>query len=290
MKRTCLAAVAPALFLGLSLALLPEAHGAGDAPAAVGEKSPTVAEAGSAAGPRSQAPDATTEAVAGGDENMRYFLIPQRPGAEAPEKGFGLLVVMPGGGGGADFRPFVENVAKNALPDGYLVAELVSVQWSERQGTVWPTRTNLVQGAKFTTEDFVEAVVKEVGAGYKLDQRRIFTLSWSSSGPAAYAVSLQEKTAVTGSFVAMSVFKPDTLPPLAAAKGRAYYVYHSPEDLVCPIRMARAARDALSAAGATVTFVEYSGGHGWRLERAFADIRKGIDWLEGIVTGRGADE
>ena len=217
-------------------------------------------------------------------EDMRYFLIPQRPGAEAPADGFGLLIVMPGGGGGADFRPFVENIAGNGLPDGYLVAQLVSVKWTDGQVIVWPTRTSRVQGAKFTTEDFVEAVVKDVGAAYKLDTRRIFTLSWSSSGPAAYAVSLQKETPVTGSFVAMSVFKPDTLPPLAAAKGRAYYIYHSPQDRVCPIRMASAGRDALSAAGATVEFVEYGGGHGWSSGNVFGDIRKGVDWLEKAVT------
>jgi len=76
---------------------------------------------------------------------------------------------------------------------------------------------------EFTTEEFLTAVVKDMGARHRLDPKRIFTLSWSSSGPACYAASLTEGTPVTGSLIAMSEFKPDLLPDLAAAKARAYY-------------------------------------------------------------------
>ena len=62
---------------------------------------------------------------AGGNENMRYFLM--GPKAKAPASGYALLVVMPGGGGGADFQGFVENILTEALPDQYLVAQLVAV-------------------------------------------------------------------------------------------------------------------------------------------------------------------
>ena len=74
---------------------------------------------------------------------------------------------------------------------------------------------------KFTTEEFVEAVVTDVKKKVKVDPDYVFTLTWSSSGPAAYAISLQEKTQVTGSYVAMSVFVPNKLPALSKAKGRA---------------------------------------------------------------------
>ena len=88
-----------------------------------------------------------------------------------------------------------------------------------------------------------------------------------------------EKPVVAGSLIAMSVFKPDLLPDLKAAKGHAYYLYHSPDDRACPFRMAEAAEKALGDAGAKTTLVKYDGGHGWRGD-VFGDIRTGIEWLE----------
>ena len=45
---------------------------------------------------------------AGKDEKKRYFLVGPHQGVAAPKKGYGLLVVMPGGDGSADFHPFVD--------------------------------------------------------------------------------------------------------------------------------------------------------------------------------------
>jgi hypothetical protein len=165
---------------------------------------------------------------AGSDPLMRYFLI----GAHAPEpaSGYKLLVVLPGGAGSAGFNPFIRRVWKNALPPGYLIAELVAPQWSDNQfeTIVWPTRKQKWQGMKFATEDFVEKVIKDVQKKHKIDASKVYTMSWSSGGPAAYAASLGVP-AIKGSFVAMSIFRPEQLPPLFGAKGQAYYIYHSPE-------------------------------------------------------------
>jgi len=214
----------------------------------------------------------------GGDANKRYFLIGGDKEAKAPEGGFKLAVIMPGGPGTADFNPFVKRIWKHALSSEYLVAQPVAFKWAEGQEIVWPTKTNPVKGMKFSTEDFVDAVIKDVAGRHKIDPRFIFTFSWSSSGPAAYAISLQEKKAVTGSFVAMSVFKPDTLPPLKAAKGHAYFIDHSKDDKVCPLRMAEQARDTLRKAGATVEFSEQSGAHGWTSD-VYGRMRRGFEWL-----------
>jgi poly(3-hydroxybutyrate) depolymerase len=173
----------------------------------------------------------------GKDENKRYFLIDPPREAKAPKKGYGLIVVMPGGSGSADFHSFVKRIYKNAIPEGYVLAQPVAVKWSQDQEIVWPTSKNRVEGMKFSTEEFVEAVIEDVGDKYKLDPERAFTLTWSSSGPAAYALSLNSDK-ITGSFIAMSVFKPGQLPPLEKAKGRAYFLYHSPDDRACPFRMA----------------------------------------------------
>lgn len=152
------------------------------------------------------------------------------------------------------------------------------MKWTEDQEIVWPAEMNKVKGMRFSTEVFVEAVIKDVAARTKVDPARIFTLSWSSSGPAAYALSLRPKTPIRGSFIAMSVFKPDFLPKLDAAKGHGYYLYHSKDDKVCPFSHAESAIEKLKAKGARVEVKTYEGGHGWKGD-VYGGIRDGIRWL-----------
>lgn len=218
--------------------------------------------------------------IAGGDEHKTYFLIGPKT-EKAPAKGYRLLLVMPGGDGSADFHPFVKRIAQHATGDDCLVAQLVAPQWDEEQSNrvVWPTAHSKYKGMKFSTEDFVAAVITDVESKHELDPQSIFTLSWSSSGPAAYAVSLDPNSRVTGSLVAMSVFKKNDLPPLQQAKGHAYYILHSEQDRVCPFRMAKDAAETLEKAKAKVEFATYEGGHGWHGD-VYGHMRKGLEWLQ----------
>src|SRR5882724_2147385 len=59
------------------------------------------------------------------DQNKRYFLVGPQKGIEAPANGYGLLVVLPGGDGSADFHPFVKRIYKNSVPEGYILAQPV---------------------------------------------------------------------------------------------------------------------------------------------------------------------
>ena len=220
---------------------------------------------------------ASQDLRAADDEQKRYFLIGPREGAEPPEGRFGLVVVMPGGDGSAEFHPFVKRIYKHAVPDGYLMAQPVAVKWTAGQRIVWPTSASRVERMKFSTEEFVSAVIEDVARRHKIDASRVFTLSWSSSGPAAYAIALGGGQ-VRGSFIAMSVFRPAGL-PLDAAKDHAFYLYHSPEDRVCPYRMAEQASSLLAKNGAKVELATYAGGHGWR-GPIYNEIRAGLEWLE----------
>ena len=216
----------------------------------------------------------------GGNDKQRYFLIEAK---NAPAGGWS-------GAGGCPPRRrrqrrtsvLSSNGSRStALPDGYLVAQPVAVQWTKKQPITWPTAGDrqAIEGMKFTTEEFVAAVIQDMAARHKLDPQKIYTLSWSSGGPAAYAISLSSKQ-VVGSLVAMSVFKPRGLPNLDAAREQAYYLYHSPEDRVCPFRMAEQAVKELTEHGAKAKLTRYEGGHGWRPETAFGEIRAGVEWLE----------
>ncbi len=243
-------------------------------------KAPSPAGAAQQAATPDPADVPTQDVFAGGDPRKRYFLMGPSDLAAVPKAGLRLLLVLPGGGGGADFNPFVKRIYSNAVPDGYLVAQLVAPKWSPKQAQaiVWPTKKNPWPQAKFATERFVDAVIDDISKRYRIDPRYVFTLSWSSGGPAAYAASLDQDTRVRGSLVAMSVFKAAQLPTLERAAGRKYYILHSPQDFI-PMRFPEAARDQLAAHGATTKLVTYEGGHGWHGD-VFGLIRKGLEWME----------
>ena len=212
-------------------------------------------------------------------QRMRYFLIGPRAGDDEPPEGYGLVVILPGGDGSADFNPFCKRIVKNALPPGYVGAQLVAPVWNtDPNRRVWPTRQQHTDAAEFTTEDFINSVVTDVGRRIKVDYRLVFTLGWSSGGPPLYSMSLQPDSVVTGTFIAMSVFKPQTLPALLAAKGRVYYILHSPEDWISFDRFPKVAEQSLREHGAKVKLATYRGGHGWT-EDPYGNIRRGLEWL-----------
>ena len=212
-----------------------------------------------------------------GNPRQEFFLI-DYAGGKRPAEGFRLLLVLPGGDGSAGYKPFVTNIAKHAAGPEYLVAQLIAVKWTPDQHIVWPTERSRVKRMKFSTGDYMRAVIADIKKDRKIDAEHIYTLTWSSSGPAAYAASLAGDE-IKGSFIAMSVFKPRDLPSLGRARGHRYYIYHSPEDNSCPIRMAEDAATKLSKHGAEVEFVTYEGGHGWH-GNVMGDLRKGFRWLE----------
>ena len=212
------------------------------------------------------------------DERMSYFLIP--PAADkAPADGYGLLVVLPGGDGSEDFHSFIKRIRQNAVSDDFAVVQPIAVKWTPEQRVVWPTERLTVEKQEFSTEQFVETVIKDASTVKKIDPKRVYCMGWSSSGPAVYAVALRDEPAVTGSYVAMSVFKPKLLPPLANAKGRSFYIEHSPEDRICPYWMAKKGHDELKSEGARTTLVTYKGGHGWRGD-VYGRIRTALKWLQ----------
>jgi RNA polymerase sigma factor (sigma-70 family) len=213
------------------------------------------------------------------DANKRYFLIGKKD--RAPAGGFRLLVVLPGGDGSADFNPFIRRIYKTALNERWLVAQPVAPQWDRDQfeSLVWPTEGLKYPAAKFTTEEFVNAVIAAVQARVAVDRKRIFLLGWSSGGPPCYAAAVRKGSPVAGAFIAMSVFKPGQLPALDHVKGKSFYLLQSPDDRVTPLHFAEAAEKALTGAGARVHLERYADGHGWRGD-VWKMLGDGIKWLD----------
>jgi predicted esterase len=212
----------------------------------------------------------------------RYFLIPPRdrkPDASPDGKG-GLLVVLPGGQGSADFLPFVENQVHAQAPQLWC-AMVVAPKWSDDQQIVWPTeRGGKVKGMRYSTESYVRAVADDVARLAAIDAQQRYLLVWSSSGPAAWALLLSGDSPFRGTYVAMSIW-PQALPAeVARAKGLRVLLDQSPEDTTTRFVHARQAYDALAAAGAVVRLSTYRGGHGWK-DDPLPRLRRGLDWLRG---------
>jgi poly(3-hydroxybutyrate) depolymerase len=229
------------------------------------------------AGGKTAAGESDDVRVLGGDPLQRYVL--HEPRGEAPADGFRLLVVLPGGDGSLDFRPFVGSIAAEALPANFLVAQAIAPAWSEDpERVVWPTRGLEGKRAKFESEAFIEAIIADVAKTQSLDARHVYLLGWSSGGPPCYAAAVAKDSRVRGALVAMSVFKPEQLGSLSGAKRRAFYVLHSPEDFIAMSFPERAVKD-LEKAGARAKLVTYAGGHGWHGD-VFGNIAAGVAWLE----------
>jgi len=213
-----------------------------------------------------------------GDDRRTWIL--HRPAKAAPEKGAALVVVLPGGSGSADFAPFVGGTLAAALGDDAVVAQIVAppIAADDKDAIVWPTKRLADDRVDFTMEPIVAEVLKAVRAELRIDPQRIYALGWSSGGPLAYALVLEPDSPFAGAFVVMSVFKPQSLPPLDGAKGKRFYILHSPQDFI-PMRFPEDAADALRTHGAAVKLERYEGGHGWHGDVA-AQLRAGMRFLE----------
>jgi predicted esterase len=218
---------------------------------------------------------------ASGNVKQQYFLMRQRNPARSTDK-YGLVVILPGGPGTAEFLPFGANVlTAAAIPDDFLAAQLVAPQWRQSDDRiVWPSHVFPDDKAEFTTETFLAAVIDEVSRKLPIDERFVFTLGWSSSGHALYSASTRVPK-VRGAVIAMSRFLPGRSVEMDKLKGKAYFLYHSPEDTVCPFADAELAAKTLKEQGAQVKLVTYKGGHGWVPFTYYADsVREGILWLK----------
>lgn len=223
------------------------------------------------------------EQQVGGNAAQRYFLIQHKASVEATNSA-GLILILPGGPGTKDFLPFCTNILTlYGVPTNFMVAELVAPQWSTNDDrVVWPGKAFGDPKARFSTEEFLAAVIEDVSRAHKIDERLVFTLGWSSSGHVLYSASMSEPR-VRGSIIAMSRFLPAKMRNLDLARGKNYFLYHSPDDRICRFAEAQLAEQTLKDHGARVKLVTYPGGHGWVPNTYYCDrIKEGIEWLSEV--------
>jgi predicted esterase len=227
-----------------------------------------------------------------GDERRKWVLHPPLAGVkpdapENPAAGLGLLVVLPGGDGAIGFAPFVADTIRPAAGDDYVVIQMVAppIADGNEDAVIWPTESLRDGRVDFTMEPLILKAIESVRKGYTISPDRIFIMGWSSGGPPSYAMTLKEGSPIRGALVAMSVFRPDQYPGLGdgpAAKGKSFFLLHSPQDFI-PMRFPEEAKRTLEAAGGRVALERYEGGHGWQGD-SMKRIGEAMRWLEKTET------
>ena len=229
---------------------------------------------------------AAMQLTAGFDNDRRFYLVGTNPAEPGPvaagrdggvAKGRKLLVVIPGGDGGAGLRVFAQRLHAQALDDSWLVAQLVAPKWDAGQfeTSVWPTAKSPWGGARFTTEAFADAVVSEVKGRTAIDDMHVYVLAWASGGPAGYAAMLRANSPFAGGVIAMSDFATSKVESLKGAAGKRIAVLHSEGDTTVPIRAAEVAKEWLGRSGARVELARLQGERGWPGD-AFALLKEAL--------------
>jgi hypothetical protein len=221
-----------------------------------------------------------------GNERMRYFLHGPRTTAETPSAGYKLVVVLPGGNGGVAFQPMVRRLLKYAMTEEFIVAEPVAL--SQNVKIIWPTRWHdpeeIATTPPFFTEDFVEQVIQDIGRRHPIDKRFVFTLTWNSSVPAAFAIAMQESTAVAGSYISLIALPTEWPATLAEAKGRPFLLTQTLRDSQSRFPWSKQALQPLIDAGAIVKSPAHDDMHGHGLD--YDRVREGLKWLVGQAKAR----
>ncbi|MCW3095839.1 MAG: Phospholipase/Carboxylesterase [Chthonomonadaceae bacterium] len=197
---------------------------------------------------------------------------------------FGLIVALAGGSGnGEDLTDFWQDAIQKSLKDGYFVALPIAPKWSAHQPAAWLTQQNIgqVKDARFSTEAFLQDIVKDVKERYPIDPGRLFLHGIGEGGLAAYACSLSDTTPFRGFYILSAPFKTAQLPPLTHARGRRYLIQQSKDDKVTPYFQAAAADELLRKQAAVVKLVVTKGEHGYKFaENPWEQITQDIGWLE----------
>jgi predicted esterase len=227
-----------------------------------------------------------------GTPQSTYWLLTPNRGMRAPErlslqnnglrsgKGLGLLVVLtPGDGNGANAISAWMEIVQEQLKGRYMIALPVAPRWSADQKTTWLTQNTKGQTkeAKFSTEEFVNGIVKEVGQNFNLDRERVFIYGAMDSGIAAYSALLESNTLLKGAYLTTSPFKTTLLPPLKAAKGRRFFLQHSRQDKTTPFLIAATAQKLLSDSGGVVKLLAYED---TPPDEVLKSVGIALEWLE----------
>jgi phospholipase/carboxylesterase len=178
----------------------------------------------------------------GDDERSGFHLyVPER---YRPERAWPLVVALHGGtGNGADF---LWTWLREARSRGFLLLAPTS------RGSTWS-----LQGPDADAASLQE-MLRLVNESWNVDPTRMLLTGLSDGGTYTFLRGLAEDSPFTALACVSGVLHPHNVSNgnLQRAKGRRIYIAHGALDWLFPAAIARVGRDALSEAGADVTYHE----------------------------------
>lgn len=177
-----------------------------------------------------------------------------------------LVIAMHGGSGHG--RSFLWSWLKDARSKGVILAAPTS------RDRTWSLMGPDVDSAS------LDAIVEHVSRRWRVDERRVLLTGMSDGGTFSYLSGLRSDAPFTHLAPVSASFHPLILEGAEPARlaGLPIYLVHGALDWMFPVDVARTARDALTAAGAAVTYREVAD-----LSHTYPREENGriLDWLGG---------
>lgn len=190
-------------------------------------------------------------------EELRYYLSFPEKYFEKPNKAFGLLLFLHGGGdAGKALNELKENGPPKMMEEGYPFPFLVLAPQNPYKKKWWDVRA---------VNQLLDSIVKN----NRVDKQRIYLTGMSRGGNAAWEMAVQ----YPDKFAALAVVCGMAPTPYAhwLNKKTPIWVFHGVEDEVIPVSESDAMVNKLRGLGFDITYDRYEGvGHNsW--EKAYAN-------------------
>jgi predicted esterase len=205
----------------------------------------------------------------------------EREAASAPER---LLVLLPGSG---DEPASLEAHLEHLDPGRRWHAAVVRPPVDTADGPVWFTVGDDGPDPEQVAAavDTVTAAVDALRARVAVDDRALAVAGYSQGGAVALATLLDPRAPARPATACLAgyLLHREAHLDLARAAGRAVLIAHGADDEVVDVVQGRGAARTLERAGASVTWVEATGGH--RLGTPLLDPLR--SWLDDLADGAG---
>lgn len=195
------------------------------------------------------------------------FYVPERYDGRAD---WPLIVALHGGGG--DGREFLWTWLREARSRGFLLLAPSSA------GSTWSMTGPDVDAVR------LERLIDWLGERWRIDRARMLLTGLSDGATYALLRGLAPDAAFSAIAAGAGVLHPANVANgnLARARGKPIYLVHGALDWLFPVALARAARDALSRAGAALVYEELVDlSHAWPREE---NVRI-LDWYDSVSAG-----
>jgi predicted esterase len=107
--------------------------------------------------------------------------------------------------------------------------------------------------------EYLDGVLAEVQAAYRVDRKRIYATGLSLGGKAAFRFAVQHPDTFAAIATLSAYADSETLPMIGRIKDLPVWAIHGADDAIVPLALAQQTADALKAAGGNIQFTVLAG-------------------------------